>query len=107
MKDPSGSQLLEHFLLSLGDEAIRIFSFAGNALDEWGYNRCAVIETSRGVAVAEAGRCGEVAQKNRMRYGELRGGIKHLQSQQSMLMTTTERKNKLMKGLRRRLRNVL
>ena len=40
---------LEHFLLSPGDDAISIFSFAENACDEGGRNKFAVLETKRGV----------------------------------------------------------
>ena len=35
---------LEHFLLSPGDEALSILSFAENACDEWAYNRFVVKE---------------------------------------------------------------
>ena len=49
-----------------------------------GSNRFAVIETSRGHEVAEVWRCAEAPQKNRIRYGELRGGINHLKSQQNI-----------------------
>ena len=47
MKESSlGISELEYFLLSPRDDAMSIFSFAENALDERGYSRFAMNETS-------------------------------------------------------------
>ena len=56
---------LEHFLIIPGDEAISIFSFAEDACDEDGRKKFAVVETMRGVEVAQTGRFFEALHKNR------------------------------------------
>ena len=46
----------EHFLLSPGDGAISILSFAENTCDLGGREKFAVLETKRGTEVVEIGR---------------------------------------------------
>ena len=48
-----GINELDHFLLSPEDGAISILSFAENACQEGGRNKFAVLETKRGVQVAQ------------------------------------------------------
>ena len=84
--------------IALHGEAISIMSFAEKACGEWGYKRFAVIETSRGIEVAEAGRCAKAAQKNRTRYGELAVAADDAHD-------NVQRKSKLMKGTSEEIQN--
>ena len=61
---------LEHFLLELDDET-RVCSLAEYARDEGGHSRFAVIETSRGIEVANVARAADGAQKNRISSSDL------------------------------------
>ena len=73
-----GFSELEYVLLSPGEEATSIRSYAENAREEWGYSRFAVIETRRGSHVADASHLGEEAQKNRIGCSALQGAIEFL-----------------------------
>ena len=86
-----GISELEYFLLSSGGEAISIRAFAENARDGWRYSRSAVIETSRGIEVADAVLFGE---EGRMRYGELQEPTEFLNAKRGGLLVAIERKHK-------------
>ena len=54
------------------------------------YSRISVIETSRGMEVADAARFGEEARKNRVRFSELSGTIEFPSAKQSRLLVAIE-----------------
>ena len=62
----------EHFLLSRGDGAISILSFAENACDDGGRKKFAVLETKRGIEVADRLRFCEALRENQGAAGSHR-----------------------------------
>ena len=79
------------------DEAISILSFGENACDEGGRRKFAVLETQRGVEVAERGRFFKALQEHQDRnYSELQEAIEYMKEKRSKLLETMERKQKLM-----------
>ena len=79
-----GTAELVRFLLSPGDEAISFLSLADKACDEGGRKKFAVLQTKRGVEVAEIGRFFNALEENQDRsYRELQEVIEYMKEQRS------------------------
>ena len=86
---------LEHFLLSPEDNAISVLSFVENACEEGGRKTFAVLESKRGIEVAEISRVFEALQEYQHRnHSKLQEAIENLDAKQSRLLATMERKQK-------------
>ena len=88
---------LEQYWLSPEEDAISILSFVENVWYEEGRKKFAVLETKRGIEVAELGRFFEALQENPDRnYTALQEAMECMNAKQSRLfLATIDRKQKL------------